>query len=97
MSERPGPEQENGADSRDRKAPQAGDWQETAVLLARISGIGWYVVGSIGGGLALGWVLDRQFGTEPVLLIVGLLLGVIAAFAGMVRLLSAVGKKRTKR
>ena len=71
------------------------DWQETAILLARISGIGWYVVGSIGLGLAVGWWLDRQFETEPVLLLIGLLLGIVMAFAGMIRLLSAVGRKRS--
>ena len=97
MSERPDPEQEKGTDGRQLSASSPGDWQETALLLARISGIGWYVVGSIGAGVALGWVLDRQFSTEPVLLIVGLLLGVLAAFVGMVRLLSAVGKKRSER
>ncbi len=70
--------------------------QETAILLARISGIGWYVAGSIGLGVLVGWWLDRQFDTEPVLLLVGLLLGVIAAFVGMIRLLGALGKKRSK-
>jgi ATP synthase protein I len=68
--------------------------QETAILLARISGIGWYVAGSIGAGTALGWWLDKQFGTAPVLLLIGLVLGVIAAFTGMIRLLSAVGIRR---
>lgn len=72
-------------------------WQETAVILARISGIGWYVVGSIGAGIGAGWWLDRQFGTEPILLLIGLLLGVIAAFTGMIRLLSAFGRQRTRR
>ncbi|MDA0233292.1 MAG: AtpZ/AtpI family protein [Chloroflexi bacterium] len=72
-------------------------WQETAVILARISGIGWYVVGSIGAGIGAAWCLDRQFGTEPILLLIGLLLGVIAAFTGMIRLLSAFGRQRTRR
>ncbi len=97
MSERLSPKDENGDDRRDGNASQAGDWQETALLLARISGIGWYVVGSIGAGIGAGWLLDRQFGTEPALLLTGLLLGVVAAFVGMIRLLNAVGKKRTKR
>lgn len=70
--------------------------QETAILLARISGIGWYVVASIGAGTALGWWLDKQFGTDPILLLAGLVLGVIAAFTGMIRLLSALGKRRKK-
>ncbi len=67
------------------------------MLLARLSGIGWYVAGSIGAGIGAGWLLDRQFGTEPVLLLIGLLLGVIAAFVGMIRLLNAFGRQGTKR
>ncbi len=103
MPETPGPPRENGEDGngdRDGSGQQrsnAESWQETAVLLARISGIGWYVVGSIGAGIGAGWLLDRQFGTEPVLLLLGLLLGVVAAFVGMIRLLSAFGRQRTKR
>lgn len=92
--------EKNGDDEegdRQGKARSSGDWQETAVLLARISGIGWYVAGSIGAGVGAGWLLDRQFGTEPVILLIGLLLGVVAAFAGMIRLLSAFGSQRTKR
>ena len=70
--------------------------QETAILLARISGIGWYVAGSIGAGTAVGWWLDKQFGTAPIILLAGLVLGVVAAFAGMIRLLNAISKRRTK-
>lgn len=85
-------------DSPQKGTGQGGSgWQETAVILARISGIGWYVVGSIGAGIGAGWWLDRQFGTEPILLLIGLLLGVIAAFTGMIRLLSAFGRQRTRR
>jgi F0F1-type ATP synthase assembly protein I len=72
-------------------------WQETTLLLARLSGIGWYVVGSIGAGIGAGWLLDRQFDTEPVLLLIGLVIGVIGAFTGMIRMLNAFGKQRTKR
>lgn len=97
MSERQSPEDEKGAKRDHLKASRSGDWQETAVLLARISGIGWYVVGSIGGGAFVGWLLDKQFNTEPVLLLVGLLFGIVAAFVGMIRLLNAVGRTKSKR
>lgn len=97
MSDAPKPAGENGEGDRGGKAGSDGDWQETAMLLARISGIGWYVAGSIGAGIGAGWLLDRQFDTEPVLLLIGLLLGVIAAFVGMIRLLSAFGRQRTRR
>ncbi len=100
MPETPGPPAKNGENGEGKEPgsrSQSGDWQETAILLARISGIGWYVAGSIGAGIGAGWLLDRQFGTEPVLLLIGLLLGVIGAFAGMIRLLSAFGRRSTKR
>ncbi len=88
---------EDGSANGHQGSRSGGEWQETAVLLARISGVGWFVAGSIGAGIGAGWLLDRQFGTEPVLLLVGLLLGVVGAFAGMIRLLSAFGRQRTKR
>ena len=75
------------------ESPKTGS-QETIILLARISGIGWYVAGSIGAGTAFGWWLDKQFDTTPVLLLTGLVLGVFAAFAGMIRMLNAIGKRR---
>lgn len=100
MSETPGPPDENGQDQKGEKRVNGrfgGDWQETAILLARISGIGWYVAGSIGAGIGAGWLLDRQFGTEPVLLLIGLLIGVVGAFVGMIRLLNAFGRQSSKR
>lgn len=100
MPRTPSLPEKNGEDDkgdRPSEGRSSGDWQETAVLLARISGIGWYVAGSIGAGIGAGWLLDRQFGTEPVILLIGLLLGVVAAFAGMIRLLNAFGSQRTKR
>lgn len=69
-------------------------WHETAVILARLSGIGWFVVASIGLGVAGGWFLDSQFDTRPVFILIGLGIGVLAAFTGMIRLLSQFGKKQ---
>jgi hypothetical protein len=87
----------NRANGSDNGGACNGGWQENAALLARISGIGWFVVGSIGAGIGAGWLLDRQFGTEPVLILIGLLLGVIGAFAGMIRMLNAFGKQDKRR
>ncbi len=94
MPESSDPNKKNGDDDAGKRP---GGMQETAIILARLSGIGWYVAGSIGIGLGAGWLLDRQFGTEPVLLLVGLVLGVIAAFVGMIRLLNAFGHPTTRR
>ena len=94
MDERPEKPRENGTGERSDKGASAKAWQETAVALARLSGIGWYVAASIGLGVAGGWFLDRQFDTRPVFILIGLGLGVLAAFTGMIRLLSQFGKKR---
>jgi hypothetical protein len=91
---RPEPSEKQGDGKQSGKTAPGSDWNETALLLARISGIGWYVALSIGGGVALGWFLDRQFDTRPVLTLIGLAVGILAAFSGMLRLLSAIGRKR---
>ena len=93
--EEPGDSKQN--QGRSSQASQDTALRETAILLARISGIGWYVAGSIAAGIGAGWLLDRQFGTEPILLLVGLVLGVLVAFTGMIRLLNAFGRQRSKR
>ena len=63
-----------------------------APTLARLSIIGWYVALSISGGALLGWWLDGIIGSEPLLLVIGVLLGVAVAMAGMVRMLSSLSK-----
>jgi F0F1-type ATP synthase assembly protein I len=55
--------------------------------MARLAGIGWYVAISIAGGALAGAWLDRQLGTGPVLLLVGLGVGLLVALLGMMRLL----------
>jgi F0F1-type ATP synthase assembly protein I len=70
-----------------RKRTFRGPEPSTVVLLARMAGIGWYIAISIAGGALLGAWLDRQFGTQPVLLLGGLAVGLVLAFLGMMRLL----------
>ncbi len=53
-------------------------------------GVGWVVALSIAGGTGGGFWLDGQFDTGPVLTLVGLAIGIVVAFAGMIRLLSAI-------
>jgi ATP synthase protein I len=38
------------------------------------------LLGGIGGGLLIGWLLDRLLGTSPWLLLVFLFLGIVVAF-----------------
>jgi len=66
----------------------------TIKLLGRVGGIGWFVGTAIALGAYGGYWLDRQFETAPVLTIIGLALGVLTAFVGMIRLLSAIRRGR---
>ena len=56
----------------------------------RLLGFGWYFATSLGVGTVGGLFLDRWLGTKPWLLIVGLLLGTVAGFYGMFKLLMPV-------
>jgi len=53
----------------------------------RFIGVGWFVGISILGGVWGGLWLDNKFGTKPILVIVGLILGLIVAFYGVYRML----------
>ena len=53
----------------------------------RFIGVGWFVGISILGGVLGGLWLDNKFGTKPILVIVGLILGLIVAFYGVYRML----------
>ena len=65
--------------------------RSTLELLGRLMGVGWAVALSIAGGSGGGFWLDSQFDTSPVLTLVGLAIGIVVAFAGMIRLLSSIG------
>jgi ATP synthase protein I len=53
----------------------------------RFIGVGWFVGISILLGVLGGLWLDSKFGTKPILVIVGLILGLVVAFYGVYRLL----------
>ncbi len=53
-------------------------------------GVGWFVAITIAGGAIGGLALDGWLGTGPILTVVGVLLGVLVAVAGMYRMLAAV-------
>ena len=56
------------------------------VLALRLSGLGFYIVVCIVGGIVLGVWLDKIFDTRVLFLLIGLLLGSVAAFYGTYRL-----------
>lgn len=63
----------------------------------RVTGVGFYVGGSIVLGVFAGLWLDSKLNTAPILVIVGLLLGLVVAFYGVWKmLLPFIDKKRDK-
>lgn len=57
-------------------------------LAMQMVGLGWYVAVCIVLGVLAGLWLDRKFETSPVFLLAGTLLGVVAAFFGMYKLMA---------
>jgi len=67
------------------------------VAALRLIGVGFYIGGSIVLGVVVGLWLDRELNTAPILVIVGLILGIIVAFYGVYRmLLPFIGSKRDR-
>ncbi len=63
-------------------APSMHRWE--AAL--RLTGVGFFIGGSIVLGVLGGLWLDSKLSTEPVLVIVGLFLGIVVAFYGVYRM-----------
>lgn len=69
--------------------------QLTAAL--RLLGLGWYVAAALLLGIGGGVWLDKALGTTPWLMLVGLALGLTAAFWGMYKmLLPLLGGRRPR-
>ena len=63
----------------------------------RLIGVGFFIGGSILLGVMAGLWLDSRLNTEPILVIVGLILGITVAFYGVYRmLLPFIGNKRDR-
>ena len=45
-----------------------------------------YLIGGLAGGALIGWVLDRWFGTSPLLLISLLILGTVGGFWNIIKI-----------
>ena len=56
-------------------------------LALRLLGVGWYIGICIVLGAFGGWWLDDKLHTKPLLVIIGTLLGVIAAFYGLYKMI----------
>jgi len=67
-------------------------WQ----LAARLLGVGFFIGGSIVLGLFLGLWLDNKFNSD-IIWVVGLILGIVAAFVGVYRMLIPLIDKDNQR
>lgn len=56
-------------------------------LALRLIGMGWYVGFCIVGGVFGGVLLDRKWGTSPLLVMAGLFLGIIVAVYGVYKMI----------
>ena len=60
----------------------------------QLLGLGWYIVACLVGGIVGGIWLDSQLGKSPLFLLIGLALGLVLAFYGMMRMIAdATGNK----
>jgi F0F1-type ATP synthase assembly protein I len=62
----------------------------------RLIGIGWYISLSIVLGVMAGRWLDEKLNTEPLLMIIGLFIGIFVAFYGVYRVLPRLNKNSSK-
>ena len=53
-------------------------------------GVGFFIAGSIIGGILGGRWLDEKLDTEPVFLILGLVLGIVVAFLGVYNMIKPI-------
>lgn len=54
----------------------------------RLLGLGWYVAICVVVGVVAGVFLDGYFGTKPIFTLLGVLLGTVAAFYGLYKMVS---------
>ena len=63
----------------------------------RLIGVGWYIGVCIVLGVLGGLWLDNKFNITPIMVIVGLILGVVVAFYGVYRMvLPNISKRQNK-
>ena len=63
----------------------------------RLAGVGFFIGGSIFLGVFTGLWLDSKLNTKPILVIIGLFIGIAIAFYGVYRmLLPLMGRNRDK-
>ncbi len=81
-------------DPAERYLKRRGIGGEDAGNMGKAMGIGTALVGSIIGGVLVGWLFDKYLikSATPYGLIVGFLLGTISGFANLIKLANALNK-----
>ena len=65
-------------------------------MALRYVGLGWYVAFCVVAGVAGGLRLDHLAGTRPLFTLLGILLGMVAAFYGVYKLVQPLLKEAEK-
>lgn len=60
------------------------------VVALRLTGLGWYIAFCVVAGIVLGILLDRGTGLSPLFAIIGVILGSVAAFWGVYKMILPV-------
>jgi F0F1-type ATP synthase assembly protein I len=64
------------------------------IAALRLIGVGFFIGGAIVMGVLVGRWLDIRFNTSPILVIIGLLLGIAIAFYGVYQMLLPLVKNK---
>ena len=60
------------------------------VVALRLTGLGWYIALCVVAGIFIGILLDRATGLSPMFAIIGVILGSVAAFWGVYKMILPV-------
>jgi F0F1-type ATP synthase assembly protein I len=77
-------------------APRGGKKTDLWAKVGFYSSLGFILPGAVLGGLALGWYLDQQLNSRPLLTLVFAGLGAVAGFIEILRLLAREEKREAR-
>ena len=68
--------------------------RNTLVILSKVAGIGWFVAISVSLFSFIGFFLENKYSTNPFFILVGVFLGSLVAFTGVVKLLKKINNNK---